>query len=205
MTFHNNKIYVVYNGEVYFGDIQSSSLKKASIDGLENVRGLFIEDNSMYVYAENYMDKDKEHLYVVLKGQLDMTQMEIISENKETFYIDSHLQFYYGNNCVMMRNMHTNEEQKLADGYCLFIFYDGTHYLLDSILANENPYIMLLDTDGNQLVKKDLIQEKDGHSPQIFVDNKLYVYTGSEYGYYEIKDKQILDYQTYVAFENDRK
>lgn len=204
MTFHKNKIYVVYDGEIYFGDIQSSSLKKASIEGLENVRGLYFEDNTMYVYAENYLDKDKEHLYVVLKGQLDMTQMEIISENKETFYIDNRLQFYYGDNCVMMRNMHTNEEQKLADGYCLYIFYDGNHYLLDSILGSENPYLMLLDANGNQIVKKDLTFEKDRHSPQIFVDNKLYVYIDGECGYYEIKDKQILDYQTYVIFENDR-
>lgn len=204
ISFHQNQIFVVYNGVIYMGDIQDFKLKQIAIDGLENVKGLYFEGDTMYIYAENYFDKDlnKEYIFATISYNLkDNKISQIVSDNKETFFIDSNLQFYYGDNCVMLRNLKTNEEKKLSDGYCLFSFHDGDYYILDSILGNDNPYLMILDQDGNILDKKNLEQDKDGHTPQLFMKDKLYVTKDEGISYYEIKDNKILDFKEFVKYK----
>lgn len=194
IQFHNNRIYILYNDQIYYGNIDNLKLKQWKQEGLKGINSIFMYDEKMYLLADSFDNGKKLDFDVVLECDLDGNNKEVIYKNALVYFIDENVLFYLNSDewNTYYYNFATKESKMILEGPCPYFLKQEDRYVLDSIMINDAPKILVVNKDGVILGSREL-KEDENHYPQIFIDNKLYVDMVDGYGYYEITEDGISD------------
>ena len=178
--------------------------EQIQIPGVNNIIQLYFQGDTAYILTSKY-EKDGEVFFeVTIECDLDLQIKKVISQDKNTVFIDEYLQFYTEDLKTYVFNRKTNETKELGNTIFGSILYHDGYYIVDnSLYYDDTPRIILMNRDGNIIAEKDLRgSEASFHYPTIFTGDRLYVSRGdSKFGYFPIENEQIKDYVELVKMK----
>ena len=201
VQFHRGKVYACYNNELYVGDIETTSLKRLDTFEQKSILKVFFDEENMYIYIKKYGDTNGIHKNAVLLCDLNGNVKSILYENLNVMFIDNKNIFFSKKNEQHETTLHVLNQKtktiKEVDGnaYEYIYKYDET-YLLDTMKRKYNVnYLTILDEGANVILKEEYTDEAI-HTSGIYMKDVYYVfdYKTNWFGYYEIKDDQISDF-----------